>query len=193
MKVAWAELKNQNKFSITDKRKQKLALRLPQSWHAIKIKQQQKDSRMPNRMSKLFWKWLVCLLSTSAVTSDFNQPRKEYINCISSDLSAEMISTQNDGQNSGWSRGLRSWIKLVPIQIHISPVNTPRKADCLMNWRFSATLVFLAFIWERVFTCIYSYSRAETTLIDGKLGKVTLEVTLGWKHISHEKHLVFFG
>ena len=114
---------------------------------------------MPNRMPKLFWKWLVCLLRTSTVTSDFNQPRKEYINCISSDLSAEMMSTQNDDQNSGWSRGLRSWIKLVPIQIHISPVNTPGKADCLMNWRFSATLVFLAFIWERVFTCIYSYSR----------------------------------
>ena len=43
------------------------------------------------------------------------------------------MSTQNDDQNSGWSRGLRSWIQLVPIQIHISPVNTPGKGDCLMN------------------------------------------------------------
>ena len=56
---------------------------------------------MPNRMPKLFWKWLVCLSRTSTVTSDFNHPSKEYINCISSGLSAEMMSTQNNGQNSG--------------------------------------------------------------------------------------------
>ena len=103
---------------------------------------------MPNRMPKLFWKWLVCLSRTSTVTSDFNHPSKEYINCISSGLSAEMMSTQNNGQNSGWSCGLWSWIKLVPIQIQFYPVNTPGKADCIMNWRSSATLVFLAFIWE---------------------------------------------
>ena len=69
----------------------------------------------------------------SAVTSDFNHPSKEYVNHISSGLSAEMMNTQNDGQNSGYSRGLRSWIKLVPIQIQFSPVNTQGKADCIMN------------------------------------------------------------
>ena len=47
------------------------------------------------------WKWLVCLSRTSAVTSDFNHPSKDYINHISTDLSTEMTSTQNAGQNSG--------------------------------------------------------------------------------------------
>ena len=37
----------------------------------------------------------------SAVTSDFNHPSEDYVNYISTDLSAEMMSTQNDGQNSG--------------------------------------------------------------------------------------------
>ena len=35
---------------------------------------------------------------------------------------------------------------------------------------------------------------AETNLLEGIFfRKVTLEVTLSWKHISHEKHLAFFG
>ena len=51
---------------------------------------------------KLFWKWLVCLSRMSTVTSDFSYPSKDYINCICTDLSAEMMSTQNDSQNSGW-------------------------------------------------------------------------------------------
>ena len=48
----------------------------------------------------ILWKWSVCLSRTSAITNDFNHPIKDYINCISTDLSAEMMSTQNDGQNS---------------------------------------------------------------------------------------------
>ena len=37
----------------------------------------------------------------SAFTSDFNHPSEDYVNCISTDLSAEMMSTQDDDQNSG--------------------------------------------------------------------------------------------
>ena len=47
------------------------------------------------------WKWLLCLSRTSAVTSDFNHPSKDYINYFSTDLSAEKMSTQKVGQNSG--------------------------------------------------------------------------------------------
>ena len=49
----------------------------------------------------VFWEWPVWLLRTSAVTSDFNRPYKDYINYISTDLSAEMMSIQNACQNSG--------------------------------------------------------------------------------------------
>ena len=37
----------------------------------------------------------------SAVTSSFNHPSKDYVNDISTDLSSQMMATQNDGQNSG--------------------------------------------------------------------------------------------
>ena len=46
----------------------------------------------------------VCLSRASAVTNDFNHPSKGYINYISTDLSAEIMSTQNDDQNSGRQR-----------------------------------------------------------------------------------------
>ena len=36
----------------------------------------------------------------SAVTSDFNPPNEDYINYISTDLTAEMMCAQNDDQNS---------------------------------------------------------------------------------------------
>ena len=32
---------------------------------------------------------------------NFNHPSEDYINNISTDLSAEMMNTHNDGQNSG--------------------------------------------------------------------------------------------
>ena len=38
---------------------------------------------------------------TSEVTNDFNHPSEDYVNRISTDSSAQMISTQNDGQSSG--------------------------------------------------------------------------------------------
>ena len=53
-----------------------------------------------SRNVKLLWKWLACSSRTSAVTSDFNHPRKDYINYVYRDLSAEMMSTENDAQNS---------------------------------------------------------------------------------------------
>ena len=45
---------------------------------------------------------------TLADTNDFNHPSREYVNFMSSDLVAQMMSTQNDDQSSGF----RSWIKL---------------------------------------------------------------------------------
>ena len=49
---------------------------------------------------------------TSAASSDFSHPSKDYVNYMSTDLSAQMMSTQNDSQNSGrQSAGFRSWIK----------------------------------------------------------------------------------
>ena len=38
---------------------------------------------------------------TSADTNYFNNPTKDYVNFISTYLSAQMMSTQNDDQNSG--------------------------------------------------------------------------------------------
>ena len=38
---------------------------------------------------------------TSADTNYFNHPTKDYVNFISTYLSAQMMSTQNDDQNSG--------------------------------------------------------------------------------------------
>ena len=40
-----------------------------------------------------------CALSKNTVTNSFNHPSEDYVNFISTDLSAQMISTQNDGQN----------------------------------------------------------------------------------------------
>ena len=50
---------------------------------------------------KLFWKWSICLSRTSTVTSGFNNPSKDYINFINTYFSAEMMSTENESQNSG--------------------------------------------------------------------------------------------
>ena len=51
---------------------------------------------------------------TSVGSNDFDHPSEDYVNFISTDLSAQnvMVSTQNDGQNSGTqSHGFRTWIK----------------------------------------------------------------------------------
>ena len=37
---------------------------------------------------------------TLAVTSDFNHPSEDYVKYNSTDISAEMIRTQNDGQSN---------------------------------------------------------------------------------------------
>ena len=41
---------------------------------------------------------------TSATTSDFNHPSEDYVNQISTNLSAQMMSNQNNGQNGGGGR-----------------------------------------------------------------------------------------
>ena len=38
---------------------------------------------------------------TSAVINDFNHPSEDFVNFISTDLSAQMMRTQNDGQKNG--------------------------------------------------------------------------------------------
>ena len=38
---------------------------------------------------------------TSAVTNDFNHRNEDYVSFISANLSAHLMSTQNDGQNNG--------------------------------------------------------------------------------------------
>ena len=44
----------------------------------------------------------------STVSNDFNHPSENYVNFISTGLPAQMMSTQNGGQNSGrQSRGFR--------------------------------------------------------------------------------------
>ena len=94
-----------------------------------------KDNGSSSRIQqKFFSKWSVYLSRTSAVTSDFNYPSEGYVNYISTDLSVEMMNTQNDGQNSG--RYCAS--NIIPTPIQFSPVNTPGKADSIMYWRFSA-------------------------------------------------------
>ena len=39
---------------------------------------------------------------TLAVTSGFNHPSKDYVNHIFTDFTAQMMSTQNDGQSTGF-------------------------------------------------------------------------------------------
>ena len=38
---------------------------------------------------------------TPAITDGFNRWSEDYVNFVSSDKSAQIMSTQNDGQNSG--------------------------------------------------------------------------------------------
>ena len=50
--------------------------------------------------AKAFLKMISLLIKKSAVTSDFNHPSEDYVKYICTDLSAEMMSTENEGQNS---------------------------------------------------------------------------------------------
>ena len=88
--------------------------------------------------------WSVCSSRTSAVTSNFNRPSEDYINYISTGLSAEMMSTQNDGQTATDS-GRYCASNIVPTPIQLSPVNTPGRVDRIMKWKFSATKEILEF------------------------------------------------
>ena len=178
---------------IFDHRKEKtevsvtVALKLACDKDKAAVERQQNATRI---QPKLFWKWLVSLARTSTVTSDFNHPRKEYINCISSDLSAEMMSTQNDGQN--W---LEPWIMI------FDQVCSNTKAIFHRQYSRRSKLHYVLKILSHIsISCIYlgksfyMYLKlAKSTLLDRKFRKVTLEVTLYWKPISHEEHLVFLG
>ena len=90
MKVAWVDLKNQNKYLFQD------------GGTATENLACDKYIVAAAEYNESFsWKWLACLSRTSAVTSDFNHPSKNYINYFSTDLSAEKMSTQKVNQNSG--------------------------------------------------------------------------------------------
>ena len=72
------------------------------------------------------------------------------MNFISTDLSAQMISTQNDGQKQLWIQIL--WDKAI-----YSNTNTG-EVDCVSeySYKYLAIIVFLAFIWWKVLRCIDS-------------------------------------
>ena len=98
---------------------------------------------------KLLWKWSVCLSRTSAVTNNLIPKQRLYklyfYRFISWTLRM-MVKTVVDRVVDS-----SSWIKLQTVKYCSNtniffPVNTPRKLGCIMNWRFSATWVFLAFI-----------------------------------------------
>ena len=95
MKVVWADLKNQNKYSFINKKKHEDGVTL-----TVKLGCD-KDSSSSRIQWTFFWKWSVYLSRTSAVASDFNHQSEDYINYISTDFSVEMMSTQNDSQSSG--------------------------------------------------------------------------------------------
>ena len=105
----------------------------------------------------------------SAVTSYFfNHPNEGNINYISTDLPAQMMSTQKDGQN-------------VATPIQFSPVNTPGQVDYIMKWSFSATWVFIAFFWWRILRYIDSRNK----LIRGRNSfERSHRKLLGWKPIK---------
>ena len=80
-------------------------------------------------------------------------------------------------------------LNIVLAQIKFSPVNSPGKVDCIMNWRYSPHEYFLH-LFGKDFLDVFI---AETKFLDGKFWQVSLQVALDWKPIGHEEHLVFFG
>ena len=96
MKVAWTDLKNQNKHSFIDKKIHKDGVTV-----TVKLACD-KDIVASAEYSESFSESdQSAYQETSAVTSDFNHPSEDYINYISTDLSAVTMSIQNDAQNSG--------------------------------------------------------------------------------------------
>ena len=96
LKVAWAYLKNPNKYLFIDKKKYEDGATVTVNLAC------DKDIVGAAEYNESFsWKWSVCSSRTSTVTSDFNHRSKNYTNYIFTDLSDEMMSTQNDAQNRG--------------------------------------------------------------------------------------------
>ena len=54
----------------------------------------------------------------SASTNDFSQPDKDHVNYISTNLSVQMVSTQNDDQSSD---GVSQWIQILDQISNIVP------------------------------------------------------------------------
>lgn len=71
--------------------KKKMALRLLLNLHVMKS-----EYWTSSRIQRTF-----AYQETPAVVTDFNQPVEDYLNYIYTCLSAKMMSTYNDGQNSG--------------------------------------------------------------------------------------------
>ena len=96
MKVDWADLKNGNKHSLKDKKKHKDSVTVTVKLACDKdIVAAAEYSEILSEIKKSAYQEM------SAFTSDFNHTSEDYVNYISTDLSAEMMSTQNDDQSSG--------------------------------------------------------------------------------------------
>ena len=74
-----------------------MTLRIPQNCH-VKKSEYSSRSRI---QGKVFLNDQSAEQETSADTNDFNHSSKDYVNFISTYLSAQLMSTQNDDQNSG--------------------------------------------------------------------------------------------
>ena len=97
MKVAYANQKNQNKNSFIDKKTRKDGVRVNvklachKEWIKLAVAKYS-ESFSENDQS--------AYQETSAVNNDFNHPSEDYVNRIFIDLPAQIMSTQNDCQNS---------------------------------------------------------------------------------------------
>ena len=80
-------------------------------------------------------------------------------------------------------------LNIVPTQIQFSPVNTPGKVDCIMNWWSSQPHEYFLHLFGKELLDVFI---AETNLLNGQFRKVTLEIALGWKPVSHEVFSIFW-
>ena len=96
MKGAWADLKNQNKHSFIDKKKHEdgvtAIIKLACDEDIVAVVEYSASFSESDHSTEQ---------ETLAATSDFNHPSEDYVNYISTDLLAQIMSTQNDGQNNG--------------------------------------------------------------------------------------------
>ena len=96
MKAAWVNLKNQNKYSVIDKKKHKDGVTVTVKLACYK------DIVAAAEYSKSFSESDQSAYQELQQSLVINYSSKDYINYISTNLSVEMMSTQNDSQNSGW-------------------------------------------------------------------------------------------